>query len=73
MINRTIIVVLDSFGVGELPDADKYGDVGANTLGHIYELAKPKLTNMKKLGLYNIDGLTTVSYTHLTLPTIRLV
>ena len=58
MINRTIIVVLDSFGVGELPDADKYGDVGANTLGHIYELAKPKLTNMKKLGLYNIDGLT---------------
>lgn len=58
MINRTIIVVLDSFGVGELPDADKYGDVGANTLGHIYELAKPKLINMKKLGLYNIDGLT---------------
>ena len=43
MINRAIIIVLDSFGVGELPDADKYGDVGANTLGHIYELAKPKL------------------------------
>ena len=58
MINRAIIVVLDSFGVGELPDADKYGDVGAHTLGHIYELAKPKLTNMKKLGLYNIEGLT---------------
>ena len=58
MINRAIIIVLDSFGVGELPDADKYGDVGANTLGHIYELAKPKLNNMKKLGLYNIDGLT---------------
>ena len=58
MINRTIIVVLDSFGVGELPDADKYGDVGANTLGHIYERAKPNLANMKKLGLYNIDGLT---------------
>ncbi len=58
MINRAIIIVLDSFGVGELPDADKYGDVGANTLGHIYELAKPKLNNMKKLGLYNIDGVT---------------
>ncbi len=58
MINRAIIIVLDSFGVGELPDADKYGDVGANTLGHIYEIAKPKLNNMKKLGLYNIDGLT---------------
>ena len=58
MINRAIIIVLDSFGVGELPDADKYGDVGANTLGHIYEIAQPKLNNMKKLGLYNIDGLT---------------
>ena len=57
MINRTIIIVLDSLGIGELPDADKYGDIGANTLGHIYEMAKPKLSNMKKLGLYNIDGL----------------
>lgn len=57
MINRTIIIVLDSFGIGELPDADKYGDLGANTLGHIYEKAKPRLINMKKLGLYNIDGL----------------
>ena len=58
MINRVIITVLDSFGVGELPDADKYGDVGANTLGHIYEIAHPHLPNMKKLGLYNIDGIT---------------
>lgn len=57
MINRTIIIVLDSLGIGELPDADKYGDIGANTLGHIYEMAKPKLSNMKKLGLYNIDDL----------------
>lgn len=57
MINRTIIIVLDSLGVGELPDADKYGDIGSNTLGHIYNLAKPKLDNMKRLGLYNIDGL----------------
>ena len=57
MINRTIIIVLDSLGIGVLPDADKYGDIGANTLGHIYEMAKPKLSNMKKLGLYNIDGL----------------
>ena len=48
---------MDSLGIGELPDADKYGDIGANTLGHIYEMAKPKLSNMKKLGLYNIDGL----------------
>ena len=58
MINRVIITVLDSFGIGELPDADKYGDVGANTLGHIYEIAHPNLPNMKKLGLYNIDGIS---------------
>ena len=58
MINRAIIIVLDSFGVGELPDANKYGDIGANTLGHIYEISKLKLNNMKKLGLYNIDGIT---------------
>lgn len=57
MINRAIIIVLDSFGVGELPDADKYGDIGANTFEHIYELKHPKLDNLKKLGLYNIDGL----------------
>ena len=57
MINRAIIIVLDSFGVGELPDADKYGDVGADTLGHIYKIAKPNLSNMKKLGLYNIDNI----------------
>ena len=56
MINRTIIIVLDGFGVGEAPDADKYGDVGSNTLKHIYDTCKPKLPNMKKLGLYNIDG-----------------
>lgn len=57
MINRAIIIVLDSFGVGELPDANEYGDVGADTLGHIYKIAKPKLPNMKKLGLYNIDNI----------------
>jgi len=47
---------LDSVGVGELPDAFKYGDSGANTLKHIFE-QKDKdfiLENMGKLGLYNI-------------------
>ena len=36
-INRVILIVLDSVGVGELPDAAKYNDVGANTLKHIFE------------------------------------
>ncbi|MBP3503200.1 MAG: phosphopentomutase [Clostridia bacterium] len=57
MIKRAIIIVLDGFGVGELPDANKYGDVGSNTLLGIYNKAHPNLPNMKKLGLYNIDGI----------------
>ncbi len=55
MKKRTIIIVLDSFGVGELPDAKEYGDEGSNTLRGIYLNQKPNLPNMKKLGLYNID------------------
>ena len=57
MINRTIIIVLDSFGVGEAPDAEEYGDKGANTFGHIYVQMHPNLPNMKKLGIYNNDWL----------------
>lgn len=56
MINRAIIIVLDSFGVGEAPDAAEYGDVGSDTLGHIYKYSKLNIPNMKKLGLYNIQG-----------------
>lgn len=55
MINRAIVIVLDGFGVGELPDADVYGDAGSNTLKGIYEKCKPNIPNMKKIGLYNID------------------
>ena len=55
-INRVILIVLDSVGAGELPDADKYNDKGANTLGHIFEQMDEDfvLENMGKLGLYNI-------------------
>jgi len=41
MINRTIIIVIDGFGVGEAPDADKYGDKGSNTLVNIYNEVRP--------------------------------
>ena len=57
MINRAIIIVLDGFGVGEAPDAKDYKDEGSNTLKGIYDKCKPKLPNMKKLGLYNIEGI----------------
>ena len=58
MINRAIIIVLDSFGVGETPDANEYGDIGSNTLEGIYYNTNLNIPNMKKLGLYNIQGLS---------------
>lgn len=60
MINRTIIMVIDGLGIGETPDANKYGDEGSNTLVNIYNEIHPKLPNMKRLGLYNIDGVEIV-------------
>ena len=56
MIKRAIVIVLDSFGVGYSQDAIEYGDVGSNTLGHIYEKTNLNLPNFKKLGLFNIDN-----------------
>ena len=57
MIKRVITIVLDGFGVGEAPDAKDYGDEGSSTLAGIYKNTKLKLPNLKKLGLYNIEGL----------------
>lgn len=56
MIKRVIAIVLDGFGVGELPDSKKYGDEGSNTLAGIYHNTKLNLPNLKKMGLYHIDG-----------------
>jgi phosphopentomutase len=61
MIKRIILIVLDSVGIGELPDAITYNDKGANTLKHIFNsMGKSfSLPNMAKLGLYkllNIDN-----------------
>jgi len=55
-MSRAFILLLDSFGMGALPDADKYGDTGTNTFGHIAQWAakegKPmSLPNLEKLGL----------------------
>jgi phosphopentomutase len=54
---RVIWIVLDSVGIGELPDADDYGDVGRNTLGHIAESRALNLPTLTKLGLANIAPL----------------
>ena len=55
-LNRVVLIVLDSVGIGELPDAHIYNDEGSNTLGNIAK-AYPKLTlpNLTSLGLGNID------------------
>ena len=55
---RFTIIVLDSVGVGELPDAADFGDTGTFTLKHVKEFVGDlKIPNMVNLGLYNIDGL----------------
>ncbi|KKC30472.1 phosphopentomutase [Caldanaerobacter subterraneus] len=61
MLQRVILIVLDSVGVGELPDAYKFGDEGTNTLGHVVEKTGIKLPTMEKLGLGNIIPLKTVA------------
>jgi len=60
MVNRVLLIVLDSVGAGEAPDADKYGDVGSNTLGHVCDVTGVKLPNLGKLGLGNILPLKSV-------------
>ena len=55
-MKRVILIVLDSVGIGELPDADKYGDVGSNTLGHIADnYPTLHIPNLVNLGLGQID------------------
>jgi phosphopentomutase len=54
---RVIWIVLDSVGIGELPDAADYGDVGRDTLGHIARSRRLKLPNLVRLGLANIKPL----------------
>jgi phosphopentomutase len=56
-IDRVILVVLDSLGIGELPDAGKYGDEGSNTLGNICQQTDLHLPTLQKLGLGNIRPL----------------
>jgi phosphopentomutase len=59
MVNRVFFIVLDGVGVGELPDADQYGDQGSNTLANVAKKMNEQhlplnLPNLSKLGLGNI-------------------
>ncbi len=58
MIKRVFLIVLDSLGIGELPDASQYGDEGSNTLRSIAASNRFKADTLRRLGLFNIDGVT---------------
>ena len=53
---RVFLIVLDSYGIGELPDAADFGDVGSNTLRTITKSKEYDTPLMKKMGLFHIDG-----------------
>ena len=56
MAKRAFLIVLDSFGIGEMPDAALWGDEGSNTLASIRSHPKFHCPNLEKMGLFNIDG-----------------
>lgn len=55
-VKRVFIIVLDSFGIGEMPDAALYQDEGSNTLGSIRNREAFQVPNLQRLGLFCIDG-----------------
>src|SRR4029453_5306826 len=55
--NRIVLMVLDSAGIGEMPDAADYGDSGADTLGHALGSRDVHIPNLRRLGLANIRDL----------------
>ncbi len=58
MFKRIFLIVMDSVGIGEAPDAEKFGDQGADTFGHIAEqMDGLNMPNMAKLGLSNLREL----------------
>lgn len=60
MYKRVFLIILDSLGIGELPDAKDYNDEGADTLGHIAKEMDLKIPNLTKLGIGNIAPLKNI-------------
>ncbi|MGN1093497.1 MAG: phosphopentomutase [Candidatus Neoclostridium sp.] len=56
MINRVFLIILDSFGIGNAPDAALFGDEGSNTLRSVADSKAFDCPILQKLGLFNIDG-----------------
>ena len=63
MIKRVFLIVLDSLGIGEMPDAESFGDKGANTLRRISLSPEFKADNLISMGLGNIDGIDYITRT----------
>jgi len=57
-LKRVFLIVLDSFGIGEMEDAPSYGDVDVNTLRSVSSSSYFRVPNMKKMGLFNLDGVS---------------
>jgi len=57
VFNRVVLIVLDSVGIGEMPDAADYGDAGADTLGHTLSSREVRIPNLRAMGLANIREL----------------
>ena len=55
-MKRVFLIVLDSFGIGAMPDSEKFGDVGVNTLRSCASTGKLHIPNMIAAGLGNVDG-----------------
>ena len=59
---RIFVIVIDSLGIGAMPDSEKFGDVGVNTLGHISQEADTfRIPNLQKLGMANLTPLKQVT------------
>lgn len=53
--DRIFVIVLDSLGIGAMPDSAKFGDIGVDTFGHILEkMGSLEIPNLRKLGMLNL-------------------
>src|SRR2546427_8261616 len=59
--DRAILIILDGVGIGECPDAARFGDIGSDTLGHLCEYRPLRIPNLEYLGLGKIKPLTHIS------------
>ncbi len=73
MKKRVFLIVLDSFGIGEAPDAADFGDAGANTLRSIYNSGKLHVPNLTAMGFGNIDGVEVITKTDAPTATVARI